>query len=73
MFCRLVYDLLASGEWWDTIPADSDRWGARKFTIGPNGSRKRLEYLSIYLYLSIFDLVERPKHGNVIKSGIVCS
>ena len=41
MFCRLVYDLLPSGEWWDTIPADSDRWGARKFTIGPNGSRKR--------------------------------
>ena len=23
------------------ILADSDRWGARKFTIGPNGSRKR--------------------------------
>ena len=43
MFCRLVYDLLASGEWWDTILADSDRWGARKFTIGPNGSRKRPE------------------------------
>ena len=35
MFCRLVYDLLPSGEWWDTILADSDRWGARKFTIGP--------------------------------------
>ena len=35
MFCRLVYDLLASGKWWDTILADSDRWGARKFTIGP--------------------------------------
>ena len=35
MFSRLVYDLQASGEWWDTIPADSDRWGARKFTIGP--------------------------------------
>ena len=35
MFSRLVYDLLASGEWWDTIPADSDRWGARKFTIRP--------------------------------------
>ena len=29
------YDLLPSGEWWDTIPADIDRWGARKFTIGP--------------------------------------
>ena len=40
MLCRLVYDLLPSGEWWDTILADSDRWGARKFTIGPNGSRK---------------------------------
>ena len=35
-----LYDLLASGEWWDTVLADSDRWGARKFTIGPfYGSR----------------------------------
>ena len=25
MFWRLVYDLLASGKWEDTIPADSDR------------------------------------------------
>ena len=42
MFWRLVYDLLPSGEWWDTIPADSvsDRWGARKFTIGQRGAVK---------------------------------
>ena len=32
----MIYYPVASG----TIPADSDRWGARKFTIGPNGSRK---------------------------------
>ena len=51
MFWRLVYDLLASGEWWDTIPADSDRWGARKFTIGPNGSRKRPRKSSLFYSL----------------------
>ena len=25
MFSQLFYDLLASGEWWDTILADFDR------------------------------------------------
>eukprot|EP00964_Phaeocystis_antarctica_P061224 scaffold36558_cov85-Phaeocystis_antarctica.AAC.3 len=48
MFSRLVYDLLPSGEWWDTIPADIDRWGARKFTIGPNGSRLKGPMVSIF-------------------------
>ena len=31
-FLAIVYDLLPIGEWWDTIPADADRCGARKFS-----------------------------------------
>ena len=43
--CYLIYfPVLASGEWWDTILADSDRWGALKFTIRPVRESMRIRY-----------------------------
>ena len=36
MFSQLFYDLLASGEWWDTVLTDPDLWEARQFTIRPS-------------------------------------
>ena len=53
MFSRLFYDLLPSGEWWDTILADSDRWGARKFTIRPSTAPGRGLSLSLSLSLDL--------------------
>ena len=41
MFLRLIHWFAPAAWAWDTVLADSDRWGARKFTIGPSGSRKR--------------------------------
>jgi len=31
----LIHWFAPAAQAWDTVLADSDRWGARKFTIGP--------------------------------------